>query len=65
MGTAPRIGVEQAYQHVTSGNALLVCAYDDESKCNKIRLGGSIHLAELRTKLASLPKDQEIILYCA
>jgi hypothetical protein len=42
-----------------------VCAYDDESKCDRIRLQGAVSLAEFRTTAQSLPKDKEIIFFCA
>ena len=60
-----RIGVEQAHRDVSSGGALLVCGYDDEAKCRRIALAGSIPLAELESRLPSLPESQEIVFYCA
>ena len=65
MAEVPRISVEEARQKVQSGQAMLVCAYDDESKCGRIRLEGAITMSELRQMLPSLPKDREILLYCA
>jgi hypothetical protein len=65
MAEIERIGVAEARRHVTGSGALLVCAYDDEAKCNKIKLEGSISLPAFRSRLAALPKDQEIIFYCA
>jgi hypothetical protein len=65
MAEIERIRVDEARRKTSSpGGALLVCAYDDEEKCNKIQLEGSISLADLRARRASLPKDQEIIFYC-
>ena len=40
-------------------------AYADEQKCGRMRLEGSMTLRELEARLPSLPKDQEIIFYCA
>jgi rhodanese-related sulfurtransferase len=60
-----RIPPEEAKQRITSGSALLVCAYDDEQKFKKNHLQGAISLTEFRSKIASLFKDQEIIFYCA
>jgi hypothetical protein len=60
-----RISPEEVRQKVTSGSALLVCAYDDEEKCKQLRLEGAIPLREFQSKLSALPKDQEIIFYCA
>lgn len=65
MAEVPRISAEEARQKVQSSQALLVCAYDDEAKCGQIRLEGAITMSELRQQLPSLPKDREIILYCA
>jgi hypothetical protein len=65
MAEVPRISAEEARQRVQSGGALLVCAYDDEAKCGSMRLEAAIMMSELRERLPSLPKDQEIILYCA
>ena len=60
-----RIGVEEARRHVPSGQALLVCGYDDDAKCRQIALEGSISLAEFQSRLPALPKSQEIIFFCA
>jgi hypothetical protein len=63
MADIGRIGVEEARGKVQRGQALLVCAYDDEDKCNKIKLEGSISLKALETSPPS--KQQELIFYCA
>jgi hypothetical protein len=60
-----RIGVEEAHRHIASGQAVLVCGYDDDAKCQQIGLDGSISLAELQSRLPALPKSQEIIFFCA
>ncbi|MFO0967444.1 MAG: hypothetical protein U0793_17935 [Gemmataceae bacterium] len=60
---AERIDPRQAHERVASGNALLVCAYDEPDKCAKYRLEGAITLDELRRR--AVGKDQEIIFYCA
>lgn len=60
-----RIDVETARKNVTNGQALLVCAYEDDAKCRKGRLDGSIPLARLEAMAATLPKSQPIIFYCA
>lgn len=62
---ADRISVEEARRKVSEGDALLVCAYADESKCDRIRLEGAISLGELEAREATLPKDQPIVFYCA
>ena len=59
------VSPDDAYERAKSGRALLVCAYDDEVRYTKFRLEGSIPLQELEAKLPELPKDHEIIFYCA
>lgn len=63
MGQAKRIDPATAHQKTESGEALLVCAYDDEQRCRGLHLKNSIHLNELQGKLAEIPKDKEIIFY--
>jgi hypothetical protein len=62
---APRIDPAEARRLVTAGRARLVCAYDDEEKCGRMRLDGAITLGQLESELASIPKDQTLIFYCA
>lgn len=65
MGEAIRISPEEVRRKITSGSALLVCAYEDDEKCRRLHLEGAMFLTEFRSKLPALPKDQEIIFYCA
>ena len=60
-----RIDVADAQRRVSSGQALLVCAYEDEQKCQKINLQGSISLTRLESMAPTLAKDRELIFYCA
>ena len=60
-----RISAKEAHERVGSGKALLVCAYRDEEACRKVQLEGSISLAQFESKKPGLPKDREIIFYCA
>lgn len=62
---AVRIGPEEAYRKVKSGEAILVCAYDDEATFPKMHLDMAISLGEFRKRLSEIPKEQEIIFYCA
>jgi hypothetical protein len=64
MATA-RIEAIEARQRVQSGQALLVCAYDDEAKCATMKLEGAISLGAFEARSPSLPKNQEIVFYCA
>lgn len=61
----PRITPEEARTKVQHGDALLVCAYDDQEKCRDLHLEGAIDMQELQEKLPDLDKEQEIIFYCA
>jgi hypothetical protein len=65
MAEVERIEAEEARGKVQSGEALLVCAYEDEAKCGSMRLEGAMTWGEFTRKMASLPKDGEVILYCA
>ena len=58
-----RIPAEEARNKVLSGQALLVCAYEDEEKFRKSNLEGAISLQEFRNRIPSLSKEQEIIFY--
>ena len=65
MAEVERIEAEEARGKVQRGDALLVCAYEDEAKCGSMRLEGAMTWGELKRQMASLPEDREIILYCA
>ena len=65
MGNIERISVADARRKVRANEALLVCAYDDDAKCKKVNLDGSLSLTSFQSKAASLPKSQEIIFFCA
>ncbi len=43
----------------------MVCAHEDETKCRQMPLQGSIPLTQYALRVPVLPKDQEIIFYCA
>jgi hypothetical protein len=60
-----RVGPKEIAEKLKAGAALLVCAYDDEEKFKRFHLEGAISLNEFRSRLGALPKDQEIIFYCA
>jgi hypothetical protein len=65
MPEVSRISVQDARQDVNSGRAMLVCAYEEDWKCEKAALGGSISLTQFQQRAPSLPKDQEVIFFCA
>jgi hypothetical protein len=63
MANIERISAQQAHEKTKANQALLVCAYEDEAKYQRLNLGGSISFASLQSRAASLPKTQEIIFY--
>jgi hypothetical protein len=64
MDDIERIDADETRKKTKSGHALLVCAYDDDAKCETMKLAGSVSLADLVAKLKWVPRDQEIIFYC-
>ena len=60
-----RLSPQEVRTNVTSGAALLVCAYDNEDKFKNNHLDGAISLSEFKSRLSGLSKDQQVIFYCA
>jgi hypothetical protein len=60
-----RVSVEEARREVEAGRALLVCAYEDESKCRQMPLENAIRLNDLQRRIDSVPRNQTLIFYCA
>ena len=60
-----RVSLEEIYPRVKSGDSLLVCAYDSEETFQSMRLEGAISLQDFKNHMGRLPKDQEIVFYCA
>jgi hypothetical protein len=58
-----RIPPEEVFQKSKARKALLVCAYEDDAKFKKMPLEGAISFNEFKSRLPTLPKDQEIIFY--
>jgi hypothetical protein len=58
-----RIRPEEVYPKLKSGKALLVCAYEDDSRFKKMQLQGAISFHDFKSRLPSLSKDQEIVFY--
>ncbi len=63
MPNAERIDAERARERVETGDALLVCAYDDEGKCRDLEVDDAITLEELRSR--EVANDREIVFFCA
>ena len=62
---AQRLDPGEARRDVDSGDALLVCAYDEEEKCRKYAVTNAVLLSELSAQEKTLPKDRKIVFYCA
>ena len=58
-----RVPADEVRRRVQAGEALLVCAYEDEGKYRRLRLEGSIPIQELWAREDALPRDAEIIFY--
>lgn len=65
MHEPPRVTPEQIYPKVRSGEALLVCAYESDARFRQVNLEGAISLEEFKSLRPTLPKDREIVFYCA
>ena len=61
---AQRITPQQAHRDMEQG-ALLVCAYDDAQKFADNHLEDALSLDDLHAREKSLPKETELIFYCA
>lgn len=65
-GLVERISPPEARQHMKAApSAMLVCAYDDPEKFDQYHLEGAISLNEFETLEDGIPRDREIIFYCA
>lgn len=65
MAEAPRLSPDRARRALAEEDALLVCAYDDQEKCEELSLDGSLTFPELRQRLDGIAKDRRLIFYCA
>ncbi len=63
MPQVERIGPHEAHEHVKSGAALLVCAYDSDEKFDRFHLEGAISLSRFESTSATVAKDKELIFY--
>lgn len=60
-----RISAELAREKSLSGEALLVCAYEDADQFEKNYLEGAMTWQMFESQMPKLPKDHPIIFYCA
>lgn len=57
-----RISPEAARTKIEQGDALLVCAYEEDEKCSEHRLTGSVTLTDLDKQQLG---GRQLIFYCA
>jgi len=63
--TVQRISPEEARRKAHAGEAMLVCAYDSSEKFRLNHLEDAWSLEAFRARLKDLPRDREIIFFCA
>ncbi len=60
------IAAQQAHDMLAKDpSVVLVCAYEKEEEFRQFDLPGAISLNEFRKRAISLPKDENVIFYCA
>ncbi len=59
-----RVSAAEVRERLSSSDALLVCAYEDQDKCEKLRLAGALTFNELKAMVTSLSSARELIFYC-
>lgn len=59
-----RVSAAEVRERLSSSDALLVCAYEDQEKCEKLRLAGALTFNELKAMVTSLSSARELIFYC-
>lgn len=67
MDTVPRMPpsvVRPALKTDNERPAILVCAYDDPAQCQSMHIDGAMTWRDFVKRLANVPREQQIILYC-
>jgi uncharacterized protein (TIGR02284 family) len=65
-GLVARISPQEAKRKLETDNtAMLVCAYDSDEKFQQYHLEGAVSLSEFESQVDAMPKDRELIFYCA
>lgn len=60
-----RVTPEEARRKMDAGQAILVCGYESDEKFHSMHLEGAESLSRFQARLPDIPKEQEIIFYCA
>jgi hypothetical protein len=65
MAHAARIGPQEVRRRLLAGDGLtLVCAYESDAKFERAHLEGALPHSSLAARLATLPRDTELVFYC-
>jgi hypothetical protein len=63
MSAPKRVSAEEVHSKLQSGQALLVCAYESDTKFRHTALDGALPFSEFERRKSSLPRDLEIVFY--
>ena len=63
--SAPRIEVSEAQRRLSNSTAKLICAYEEPEKCRQYHIDGATPFHQFQPMVTKLPKDAELIFYCA
>jgi hypothetical protein len=65
MDEVPRVTPQELYPRLRAGTALLVCAYASDARFQEVHLEGAVSFEAFKALLPTLPRDREIVFYCA
>jgi hypothetical protein len=64
--SVPRLAPHEVRRKLAlDAGTLLVCAYEQPDACRKFALQGAIDLQELERRAPELPREAELVFYCA
>jgi hypothetical protein len=65
MSEVTRITPQEVRPRILTGEALLVCAYEDDARFSTLHLEGAIPYSTFAASLAGIAKSRELVFYCA
>ena len=65
MNSVPRVTPQEVHPRVLTGEALLVCAYEDDARFRAQHLAGAISYNAFIANLAGISRSRELVFYCA
>lgn len=63
MSAPKRVSAKEVHGKLQSGQALLVCAYENDVKFRQAALDGAVSFSEFERRKTSLPRDLEVVFY--